>query len=220
MLNTGTLYLKALADEAQTRNAQSLVTEDQLVYEHAKAARDAGVGVNIDVLRAQVQLQNEQQQLIRTQDATAKDKIQLNREMNQPAGQALQLVDTVPFAELEELPLDQALKLAYVRRKDLRGLEAQLVVAEKTQQAVKYERLPTLGFGGFYGVLGETTGLYHGVFATEGVLSVPIFQGATLRGQKRSCCRPGDRPAQPDRVQSQDHRSGDSLQHAGCRKLS
>ena len=184
VLNTGALYLKALADEAQTRNSQALLAQDQLVFEHARASRDAGVGVNIDVLRAQVQLQNEQQQVIRTGNAVAEDKIQLNREMNQPAGQQLDLIDTVPFAELAELPLDQALQTAYVHRKDLRGLEAQLVVAEKTQQAVKYERLPTLGFGGFYGVLGETTGLYHGVFAAEGFVSVPVFQEATLRGQK------------------------------------
>jgi len=184
VLNTGALYLKALADEAQTRNSQALLAQDQLVFEHARASRDAGVGVNIDVLRAQVQLQNEQQQVIRTGNAVAEDKIQLNREMNQPAGQQLDLIDTVPFAELAELPLDQALQTAYVHRKDLRGLEAQLVVAEKTQQAVKYERLPTLGFGGFYGVLGETTGLYHGVFAAEGFVSMPVFQEATLRGQK------------------------------------
>jgi outer membrane protein TolC len=184
VLKTGALYLKTLADQAQIVNAEALLAQDQLVFEHARASRDAGVGVNIDVLRAQVQLQNEQQQLIRTQNATAEDKIQINREMNEPAGQQLDLVDTVPFAELAELPLDQALRTAYVYRKDLRGLEAQLEVAEKTQKAVRYERLPTLGFGGFYGVLGETTGLYHGVFAAEGFVSVPVFQEATLRGQK------------------------------------
>ncbi len=184
VLQVGELYLQALADEAQARNARALVVQDQLVYEHARASKEAGVGINLDVVRAQVELQNEQQQVIRTENSVAKDKINLNREMGQPAGQELTLTDAVPFAELDELPLTDALALAYVRRKDLRGLEAQLEVAQKAQKAVKYEYVPTLGVGGFYGVLGETTGLYHGVFTAEGKLSVPVFQEATLRGQR------------------------------------
>ncbi len=184
VLQVGALYLQVLADDAQARNARALVVQDQLVYEHAEAAKEAGVGINLDVVRAQVQLQNEQQQVIRTENAAAKDKINLNRAMGQPAGQQLALTDAVPFAEFDEMPLADALSLAYVRRKDLRGLEAQLEVAQKAQKAVKYEYVPTLGVGGFYGVLGETTGLYHGVFAAEGRLSVPVFQEATLRGQR------------------------------------
>ncbi len=184
VITVGGLYLRALADQAQVANAQGLVKQDDLVYQHAKASRDAGVGINIDVLRAQVQLQNEQQQLITAQNSVAKDKIQLNRAMGQPAGQALELIDTVPFAELDELSLDDAMKLAYVRRKDLRGYEAQLEVARETQKAVKYERLPSLGIGGYYGVIGVTTGSYHGNFAAQGQVNIPVFEEATLRGQK------------------------------------
>jgi outer membrane protein TolC len=184
VLAIGGLYLRALADEAQLRDAQALVKQDQVVYDHAKAERDAGVGINLDVLRAQVQLQQEQQEVIRDENAVAKDKIQLNRTMGQPAGQELELVDTIPFEEYVGLPLEEAKALAYTRRKDLLSLEAQLGVAEETAKAIKYQRLPTVGISGFYGVLGETTGLYHGVFAAEGQVKVPIFEEATLRGQK------------------------------------
>ncbi len=184
----GGLYLQALADAAQAANAEALVKQDEVVFEHARTSRDAGVGINLDVLRAQVELQNEQQQLVRAQNAVAKDKIQLNREMGQPAGQELELVDAIPYAEFDadssDGAIQAALAVAYERRKDLRGLESQLTVAEETTKALKYERLPILGVGGFYGVLGETTGLYHGVFAAEGRLSIPVFQEATLRGQK------------------------------------
>ena len=188
VLRMGGLYLQALADEAQARNAEALVKQDEVVFEHAKASKAAGVGINLDVLRAQVELQNEQQTLVRARNAVAKDKIQLNREMGQPAGQELELVDAVPYGDFDASSADDAIQaaltVAYVRRKDLRGLESQLTVAEETGKALKYERLPILGFGGFYGVLGETTGLYHGVFAAEGRLSIPVFQEATLRGQK------------------------------------
>jgi outer membrane protein TolC len=184
VITVGGLYLRVLADAAQVRNAEGLVKQDELVYEHAKASKEAGVGINLDVLRAQVDLQNEQQALVQARNSEAKDKIQLNREMNQPAGQELELVDTVPFAEFNELSLGDAMKLAEVRRKDLRGLESQLEVAEQTQKAVKYERVPTLGFGGYYGLIGETTGSYHGNFVAEGQLSVPVFEEGELRGQK------------------------------------
>ena len=184
VLNTAELYLQILADQAQVRNAQALVEQDELVLEHAQASLDAGVGIRLDVLRAQVELQNEQQELVRAANAAKKDKIRLNRAMGQPAGQALNLVDAVPFAELEGITLGEAMKIAEVKRKDLRGLEAQLEVASKTRKAVGFQRLPTLGVGGFYGVLGETTGLYHGVFAAEGQLNVPVFQEGLLRGQR------------------------------------
>jgi outer membrane protein TolC len=184
VMGTGGLYLKALADEAQVKDAEGLLQQDQVVYDHAKAERDAGTGINLDVLRAQVQLQQEQQSLVQAENAVAKDKINLNREMNQPAGQALELVDAVPFAEFDELSLDDALKLAYERRKDLRGYEAQLAVAQETQKAVKFERLPTLGLGGYYGVVDVFGSVSHGEFAAEGQMSVPLFEEGALRGQK------------------------------------
>ena len=49
---------------------------------------------------------------------------------------------------------------------------------------MKYERLPSLAFEGFYGVLGQTGGLYHGVFSAMGKLSVPVFQEGQLRGER------------------------------------
>jgi len=180
----GGYYLRALADQAQVENAQSLIQQDQLVYDHAKASRDAGVGINLDVLRAQVELQQEQQALVQAQNAEAKDKIMLNREMNQPAGQELELIDTIPFAQFDAMPLEDALKIAYERRKDLRAYEAQLDVARETQRAVKFERLPTLGVGGYYGVVDVVGSVAHGNYAAAGELTVPVFEDGELRGQK------------------------------------
>ena len=41
-----------------------------------------------------------------------------------------------------------------------------------------------LAFNGYYGVLGQTEGLYHGVFAATGSLKFPIFNEAQQRGQQ------------------------------------
>jgi outer membrane protein TolC len=179
----GTQYLAALADQAQIANAQALVAVSQEVLRQATLAHDAGVGANLDVLRAQVQLQSQQQALLRAQNTFAKDKIALNRLIGLPAEQELTLTDTVPYAELADLPLDQAKALAYQKRKDLLGLQAQLEVAQHAQKAVKYERLPSLSFNGDYGVIGVTQGSYHGNFTAQGTLKIPLFEEGRFRGE-------------------------------------
>lgn len=184
VLQVGTQYLRALADASQIENAQALEKADDLVLRQATASHEAGVGTNLDVLRARVQLQTQQQTVINAENTFAKDKIALNRLIGLPAGQELTLTDKTPYSEFAELPIDQAKALAYTRRKDLLSLEAQMEVAERAEKAVKYERLPTLSFGGHYGVLGVTHGLYHGVFAATGSLKVPIFQEGQLRGER------------------------------------
>ena len=183
-IRVGSGYLLALADASQIENARALEKADDVALRQALDSHDAGVGTNLDVLRAQVQLQSQQQAVIRAENTFAKDKIALNRAMGMPADQELTLTDKSPYSEFAELPLADAMKLAFERRKDLLSLEAQLEVAERARKAVKYERLPSLSFNGHYGVLGETTGLYHGVFAAEGKLSVPIFEEGQLRGER------------------------------------
>ncbi len=177
-----TQYLAALADEAQIANHQALEKADEEVLRQATLEHDAGDGINIDVLRAKVQLQNEQQALVKAQNTFSKDKIALNRLIGLPADQELRLTDSVPYSDLTQLPLDEAKALAYQRRKDLLALEAELEVAERARKAVRYERMPTLAFNGYYGVLGETHGSYHGVFTAQGVLRIPIFEEGRFRG--------------------------------------
>jgi outer membrane protein TolC len=179
----GTQYLAALADQAQIANAEALVKADEEMLRQATLSHDAGVGTNIDVIRARVQLQTEQQVLVRDENSFAKDKIALNRLIGLPADQELTLTDTIPYAELAELPLEQAKALAYQRRKDLLALQYQLDVAQRARKAIKYERMPTLAFNGYYGVIGETHGLYHGVFTAQGVLKIPIFEEGRFRGE-------------------------------------
>jgi outer membrane protein TolC len=62
-------------------------------------------------------------------------------------------------------------------------LQSQIEVADAARKAVKAERYPSLAASGYYGVVGETRGLYHGSFVAQGTLSVPIFQEAQLRGE-------------------------------------
>ena len=183
VLAVGTYYLRALADSAQIENARALEVADREILRVATDSHDAGVGTNLDMLRARVQLQSQQQVLISAENTFEKDKIALNRLIGLPADQEIALKDTVPYAEYATMPLRDALALAYQRRKDLLNLESQIDIAAQTRKAVKAQRYPTVAVGGYYGVVGVTTGLYHGSFVAEGTVQVPLFMEATLRGQ-------------------------------------
>jgi outer membrane protein TolC len=183
-LAIGTTYLKTLADTAQIEDAKALLKADEVAYNQARLSHEAGVSPNIDVLRTRVQFQQQQQAVISAENAFAKDKISLNRLMGLPAGQELNLTDTIPYADLAELPLADALALAYTRRKDLLMLEAEVKATEIQRKASRYEYMPTVAVNGFYGVLGETRGLYHGVFNAQGTLKIPIFKEAQFRGER------------------------------------
>ena len=182
-LMVGGQYLTILADAAQVINARAQVQSDQVALQQAQDRQQAGVGVHLDTLRAQVQLQSEQQTLINDENVYAKDRIQLNRLMGVPADQSYVLTDTTPYADLSMLPQNITLEYAYTKRKDLLSLESQMEVARQTARAVRFERFPSLAAGGYYGVIGETHGLYHGVFTAQGSLNFPIFREAQFRGE-------------------------------------
>jgi outer membrane protein TolC len=184
VLAVGSAYLQVLADQTTVTNTQAQELAAQTVFSQASQRRQAGVGTSLDELRAQVEYQQRQQATIAAQNQLAKDKIQLNRIMGLPVNQRLELTDTAPLAEFNDMDLDRAKATAYRHRKDLLSLQAQILVGDRELRAVRYQRLPTLAFNGFYGVLGETTGLYHGVFTAQGSLRFPIFREAEQRGQQ------------------------------------
>lgn len=184
VFSVGSAYLKVLADQSNLTNTQAQELAAKTLFEQAADRQKAGVGINLDTLRAQVEYQQRQQGTIAAQAQLDKDIIQLNRIMGIPAGQKLQLTDTEPFADLADMDLARAKATAYLHRKDLLSLQGQIDVTDRELRAVRYQRLPTLAFNGYYGVLGETTGLYHGVFTATGSLKFPIFREAGQRGEQ------------------------------------
>jgi outer membrane protein TolC len=184
VLDIGQQYLMVLADQASVTNAQAQEVSSRTSFDQATAKRDAGVGVNLDVLRAQVDYQQRQQDEVAATSKLAKDTIQLNRQMGMPAGQKLQLTDTAPFQELADMDLAKAKATAYEHRKDLLNLQENIKLTTHVSKAVRYQRLPTLAFNGQYGIIGITDGSYHGDFNAEGSLRFPIFNEAQQRGEQ------------------------------------
>ena len=178
-------YLRVLADEASIRNGESQLLTDRELERQAQARKDAGTGTNLDLLRTIVDRQQREQELAQDRNTDAKDKIQLNRTMGLAADQQLDLIDPVPYHELAALPLETAKQVAYKRRKDLLGLQAQYESVRLQRKAIAYEYLPAATVSGYYGVIGQTFASYHGNFVAQGGINFPIFEEARFRGDRQ-----------------------------------
>lgn len=182
VLNVGNQYLKTLADGSQIDSAEALLRADKVLLDQAQAEHEAGTAARLDELRARVQYQAQQQKVIAAQNVFEKDKILLKREIGVPVEQEIQLTDTAPYADLEQMSIEDARRLAYQSRQDYQGMQRQVHAAQLERSAARYERLPTLTASGNYGVTGVTHGLYHGTFVAAGELRLPLFKEAQFRG--------------------------------------
>jgi outer membrane protein TolC len=182
VLNVGNTYLRALAAKAQVDYAEALLQTDEVLLHQVHEEHLAGTAANLDELRARVQYQAQQQVVIADQDNFEKAKIALNREIGLAPEQQIRLTDSTPYSELQPMTLEEARAQAYANRQDFQMIRQELRVAELERSATTHERLPTLTFGGNYGVTGVSGGVYHSTFAAIGTLHIPIFQEAKFRG--------------------------------------
>lgn len=184
-LSVGYAYLACISDEANIANDEAQVASTKVSLDQANANHEAGTASELDVLRARVDYQTQQQALIRDQNAHEKDKLALARAVGLPLDQKFDLVDRLPFAPLENIQPDEAVKVALATRKDLQALERQVKAAEQNRKAATAERYPSITFNGDYGDIGPTLGQSHGTFDAVGEASVPLFEEAKLRGDAK-----------------------------------
>ncbi len=181
VLAVGNAYLQVLSDAASVESQLAQVKTSEALYRRAVDQREAGVAARIDELRAQVELQTQQQRLIAARNQLAKDKLSLARVIGLPPGQEFALTDAAPYSPLEGVTLQKALQDAYANRADYESAKAQLRAAEYSRKAAVAERYPSLTSSFNYGDIGPNFASSHGTFFFAGTLSVPIFQGGRIQ---------------------------------------
>jgi outer membrane protein TolC len=186
VLTVGNAYLVCVADNARIIAVNAALKTSKLTLDQAVAAHDAGTSPRLDVLRAQVDYQSEQQTLISTTNQLAKDKISLARAIGLPLDQQFSLTDTAPYKALDNLDPDAAFAAALKTRKDLQASGEQVLSAEASKKAARADIYPTASFSGDYGDIGETPGHSHGSFTATGSATVPILQIDKDRGDLQS----------------------------------
>jgi outer membrane protein TolC len=185
VFTTGNAYLLVISDAAAVESIRAQVRTAQTLYDQDVDKNAQGVIARIDVLRARVELQTQQQRLIAAENQLNIDKLSLARVIGLPNGQDFRLTDTVPYRPFEVSTLAQALTQAYATRPDYLAGERQLRAAEMALRAATAEIYPSGSVAADYGAIGNPNfGAAHGTYSVSAALNIPIFQGSRVRADK------------------------------------
>jgi outer membrane protein TolC len=185
VLTVGNAYLLCIADSARIEAVNAELATSKVSLDQAVAAHDAGTSPKLDVLRAQVDYQNEQQSLISTKNQFEKDKLALARTIGLPLDQNFRLTDSAPFAALDQVDPQVAFQQALKARKDLQSAAEQVKSASAEKTSARAYQFPVVSASGDYGDIGTTPGHSHGTYSATGLVSVPVLQIAKTRGQEQ-----------------------------------
>jgi len=183
VLTCANLYLQAIAGFSRVDAIAAEVKTAQAVYDQTSDMKKAGTVPGIDVLRSQVELQQQQQRLIAAQNDFQKQKLNLARAIGLPTGQEFSLSDQIPYAAFQPVTLDEALAQAYRSRGDYQSAVALVRAAESNKKAAQGSGLPTVKFNADFGDIGTSPTSSHETFTVAGNLTIPIFQGGLVRGK-------------------------------------
>jgi outer membrane protein TolC len=180
VLATGNAYLQAIAEAARVDTAQAQVETAKALYGKAVAQQQAGVAAAIDTLRAQVEYQSRQQQLIAATSDFAKQKLSLARVIGLAAGQEFALADKAPYEPFPIPDLESSLQHAYSMRSDYKAARDRLTAAQFERNAAFAGYFPTLEVAADYGEIGSTPAAVLPTYHVFGTLNLPIFQGGKV----------------------------------------
>ena len=178
---TTELYLRAVGGSSRLDAARAQLRTSQAVYDRAVDLKDSGLIPGIDLLRAQVQLREQQQRVLAAENDLAKQKLNLARAIGLPQGQVFSETNTFVTENTTIPPLEAALSSALESRPDYRRAVTLVRAAEETRKASEARKLPSVAFSADYGVIGERPTSSHGTMTVQGAVLVPIYTGGRTR---------------------------------------
>jgi outer membrane protein TolC len=180
VLVCGQLYLQAVSGEGRIAAARAELKTAEALLGLARDRKTTGLGAGIDVLRAQVQVQSQQQRLIVAEQEAAREKLALARAVGLPLGQRFRLSDEMPFAPVVSMTAEEATRRAVEGRPDLKAARARVQAAEALEKAARGEGLPSLAVSGDFGAIGNDVAGSRATFTVGASLKVPVFAGGRV----------------------------------------
>lgn len=178
-------YLRVLHGDAQLRArvADSVLATELLSI--AQSQLEAGVGVALDVTRAESQLATVRAQLIAARNERDRARLELRRTLNLALDTPLELTDTLSADVPDALAFDEpaAVERALRDRPDLRAMDEQLRAAQQSVSAIRSERLPSISAFGDNGVIGGDANRMLPTYTYGIQLSLPLFDGFRREGR-------------------------------------
>ena len=191
------LVLRAIANRDAVRSRVALA---QRLFDQADELQRTGIGLNIDSVRANVELQNEKQNLIDAETQTRTTKYSLAELLDLPREQELDVTEHLDFYDLPLLQRDALVDQALAQRPEVRSLNSERRAAKLATDANREQRLPQLGFSGFW--------YYQGRHVDDGIpaytyqlsLDFPLFTGGRIRAEEARAKLEEDRVEQNRRA--------------------
>ena len=169
------LYLDAQASAAEVEAAESRVTTSQTLEELARDQHAQGLATAVDVVRAQVQLARDQQNLLVARNAYQTFLLALAHFLGLSPGAPLELAEALKFHHVESAAADQALRSALEARSDYAALFKQRDSLLEQLKASRARYYPILSVNADYGAIGRQFSSMAGTGEIQGTLTVTLF---------------------------------------------
>lgn len=151
-------YIVAEYSAARVETAESRIRTSERLETLAINQKQVGVADGLDVLRAQVQVANDRQNLLIAKNSYQQSLLVLARSISMEMGTPLVLTDRLSFRKLEAPQIEQAVNAALESRPDYRSLFAQRESVESQLKASSSRYLPKVILSGNYGGSGQSLG--------------------------------------------------------------
>jgi outer membrane protein len=176
-------YIGTLRNIADVQASQSRVDLAKALYDQAADLQKEGVGTGIDTLRANVELQNENQRLIEAQANRETSLFALSRLLNLDPRQKVELADSLSFFETPQPDTEESIDEGLSTRQEWKSLQEQIYAAERQKKAASESRLPSLKFNGNWAYEGSssTTGIPTYDYSVSATM--PLFTGGRIHAE-------------------------------------
>jgi len=169
------LYLNAQSAEARVDAAQSRVTDSSTLYKLAKDKHDAGTATGVDVLRAQVQLDNDRQALLIADNQRKHSLLELARNLGMNPATPLELAEPLNYRVLNPLEVETLAPAALLARADYLSLDSQRAGLVEQQRASRARYYPKLSVNGNFGEIGRSIGSVQRTGLLQGQIDFTLF---------------------------------------------
>lgn len=176
-------YLLVLRANASLEAAQARVDLAQRLFNQASDLQKNGVAVNIDVVRAKVQLQIERQNQIRAASESRTTRYRLAEILDLPRDVVPDPTDALDFFELPAYDPAVCIDAAFQVRPEMKAIASQTRSAQLARKAATEQRLPQIEFDGFWAYQGVHPNDVIPAYLYEGTLRIPLFVGGRIQAE-------------------------------------
>jgi multidrug efflux system outer membrane protein len=185
-LQTVQAYNALLYSIEQERVQRNALEQRQKHFDITRNRRQAGVATELEVLRAEVALENQRAAVTQAEGGVDLARAQLNALMLRDMDAPISPSDSLSYVA-EDHPLDEVIREAMQNRPDLKVADLTVDIRAQAVGVTKANSMPSLEFAGSYGRSTRLVGNFldpdFSKWSAALSIKIPIFDGQRVKGQ-------------------------------------